>query len=126
MTVNSPFELRRHRIDRALSDLSLLALHELDSLGGHWAAIRERLVLAGKARAALLFGEDAGLMAAVLEGSVAIERTETLQQAVSRAAQLAQPGDRVLLSPACASLDQFRSYIERGRCFADAVGELAQ
>lgn len=85
-----------------------------------------RPVLAGKARAALLFGEDAGLMAAVLEGSVAIERTETLQQAVSRAAQLAQPGDRVLLSPACASLDQFRSYIERGRCFADAVGELAQ
>lgn len=50
MTVNSPFESPRHRIDRALSDFSLLALHELDSLGGHWAAIRERLVLAGKAR----------------------------------------------------------------------------
>lgn len=85
-----------------------------------------RPVLAAKARAALLFGEDAAQMATVLEGAVAIERADTLQQAVRRAAQLAQPGDRVLLSPACASLDQFRSYIERGQCFADAVGELPE
>lgn len=46
----SPSISPRHRLDRALSDLSLIALHELDSLTGHWAAIRERLVLAGKAR----------------------------------------------------------------------------
>ena len=42
--------VRRWRLDRALSDLSLLAVHELDSLGGHWAALRERLVVARKAR----------------------------------------------------------------------------
>lgn len=40
----------RHRLDRALGDLSLLAVHELDSLNGHWAALRERLVVAGKAK----------------------------------------------------------------------------
>lgn len=40
----------RHRLDRALGDLSLLAVHELDSLSGHWAALRERLVVAGKAK----------------------------------------------------------------------------
>lgn len=83
-----------------------------------------RPVLAAKGRAALLFGEDAAQIAAVLEGALPIERSDTLQQAVQRAAELAQPGDRVLLSPACASLDQFRNYIERGQCFADAVREL--
>ena len=48
-----------------------------------------------------------------------------MEQAVARAAALAQPGDIVLLSPACASLDMYRSYAERGRLFAQAARRVA-
>ena len=69
-------------------------------------------------RAVLLIGRDAALLARALAGSRApVENVETLEAAVARAAALAQPGDAVLLSPACASLDQFGSYIERGERF---------
>jgi UDP-N-acetylmuramoylalanine--D-glutamate ligase len=73
-------------------------------------------------RAVLLIGRDASLLAQALAGSrAAVENLRTLEAAVERAVVLAQPGDAVLLSPACASLDQFRSYIERGERFAALV-----
>jgi UDP-N-acetylmuramoylalanine--D-glutamate ligase len=73
-------------------------------------------------RAVLLIGRDAPLIAQALAGSRAIvEVVGTLDAAVERAAALARPGDAVLLSPACASLDQFRNYIERGERFATLV-----
>ena len=73
-------------------------------------------------RAVLLIGRDAPVLAQALAGSRAVvESLGTLDAAVDRAAALAQPGDAVLLSPACASLDQFRSYIERGERFAALV-----
>jgi UDP-N-acetylmuramoylalanine--D-glutamate ligase len=73
-------------------------------------------------RAVLLIGRDAPLLAHALEGSRAIvENLRTLEAAVERAVALAQPGDAVLLSPACASLDQFHSYIERGERFTALV-----
>lgn len=84
-----------------------------------------RAVLAQKGRAALLFGADAPQLAGVLNGALPVEQLQNLQSAVLRAAELAQPGDRVLLSPACASLDQFGNYIERGQAFVAAVQELA-
>ncbi|MDE2150135.1 MAG: UDP-N-acetylmuramoyl-L-alanine--D-glutamate ligase [Gammaproteobacteria bacterium] len=80
-----------------------------------------RAPLAEKGRAALVFGEDAGRLAAALADAVPVERLTDLEQAVARAYALAQAGDRVLLSPACASLDQFRDYAERGERFAAAV-----
>lgn len=53
-----------------------------------------------------------------------VQRVNTLDEAVVAAAAVAEPGDAVLLSPACASLDMFRNFEERGRLFADAVGRL--
>ncbi|UYZ64821.1 UDP-N-acetylmuramoyl-L-alanine--D-glutamate ligase [Hymenobacter weizhouensis] len=53
-----------------------------------------------------------------------LEETHSITEAVQRAATLAQPGDVVLLSPACASFDLFKNYEDRGRQFAAAVAEL--
>jgi UDP-N-acetylmuramoylalanine--D-glutamate ligase len=52
---------------------------------------------------------------------VRVETTGTLEAAVERAMGIAVEGDVVLLSPACASLDQFRDYVERGNRFAALV-----
>ena len=73
-------------------------------------------------RAVLLIGRDAPLIAKALEGTPAlVEMVGTLDAAVDRAIALAEPGDAVLLSPACASLDQFKNYIERGEKFEERV-----
>ena len=73
-------------------------------------------------RAVLLIGRDATLIERALAGSKAIvERAETLDAAVARAFGVAGRGDAVLLSPACASLDQFADYVERGSRFVDLV-----
>ncbi|HXR57522.1 MAG TPA: UDP-N-acetylmuramoyl-L-alanine--D-glutamate ligase [Casimicrobiaceae bacterium] len=75
-----------------------------------------------RCRAVLLIGRDAPRIERALAGShVRVERVGTLALAVERAIDLASPGDAVLLSPACASLDQFRDYVERGHRFADLV-----
>ena len=74
-------------------------------------------------RAVLLIGRDAPQIERALAGSAArVESVGTLEVAVARAVAIARPGDVVLLSPACASLDQFRDYTERGRRFAEFVG----
>jgi len=73
-------------------------------------------------RAVLLIGRDAPLIERALAGSNAlVERVGTLDAAVARAVDIARPGDAVLLSPACASLDQFTDYVERGARFVDLV-----
>ena len=79
---------------------------------------------AGRVRAAVLIGRDAPALAAALDGVCALQRCSTLEDAVRAAAALAQTGDTVLLSPACASLDMFRDYAHRGAVFASAVREL--
>ena len=73
-------------------------------------------------RAVLLIGRDASQIAHALSGTQArVEIVGTLDVAVARAIGLAHSGDAVLLSPACASLDQFRDYVERGTRFAQLV-----
>jgi UDP-N-acetylmuramoylalanine--D-glutamate ligase len=68
-------------------------------------------------RTALLIGEAAGKIAEALGDDVAFEQAGDLAAAVARAAELARDGDVVLLAPACASFDQFRSFEERGERF---------
>jgi UDP-N-acetylmuramoylalanine--D-glutamate ligase len=77
------------------------------------------------ARAVVLIGRDAPLLEAALSGTVPLVQAATMQQAVELAAELAEPGDTVLLSPACASFDMFDDYQHRGRAFAEAALGLA-
>ena len=77
-------------------------------------------------RAVMLIGRDApALRAALADTGVELTDCATLQQAVEQAAACARPGDAVLLSPACASLDMFANYAQRAQVFVDAVRELA-
>jgi UDP-N-acetylmuramoylalanine--D-glutamate ligase len=78
------------------------------------------------ARAVLLIGTDAPILRAALTPSaVPLHDAQSMQDAVAQAAALAQPGDAVLMSPACASLDMFRDYSHRAQVFTDAVAALA-
>lgn len=77
-------------------------------------------------RAALLIGKDAPqIRAAAAQSGVELIDCRTLEEAVQRASELARPGDAVLLSPACASLDMFRNYAHRAQVFVDAVRDIA-
>jgi UDP-N-acetylmuramoylalanine--D-glutamate ligase len=76
-----------------------------------------RPIVARKVRRAYLIGESAADFAAALAGAVDLSRSGTLERAVAEAAERARPGESVLLSPACASFDQFRDYADRGRQF---------
>jgi len=80
--------------------------------------------LRGKVRKAVLIGKDAPLVAAALKGVCAVDMADSMAAAVAAARDSAQAGDTVLLSPACASLDMFRDYADRGDAFAAAVRAL--
>lgn len=79
----------------------------------------------GKVVRAYVIGAAAPRLAALLEGKVAVEQSGTLAKAVTSAAAHAAPGDTVLLSPACASFDQFRDFEDRGDQFRALVEALA-
>jgi UDP-N-acetylmuramoylalanine--D-glutamate ligase len=83
-------------------------------------------VVAKHARAVVLIGRDADLIAAAIKGSgVPILRAKSMDDAVRAAFQASEAGDRVLLSPACASFDMFDNYGHRAKVFIDAVRALA-
>ncbi|MCB5179376.1 UDP-N-acetylmuramoyl-L-alanine--D-glutamate ligase [Streptomyces antimicrobicus] len=87
----------------------------------------------GRLRGAVLIGADRALIRDALARHapevpvVDLDRTDTeaMLAAVREAARLAEPGDTVLLAPACASMDMFANYNKRGDAFADAVRQLA-
>jgi UDP-N-acetylmuramoylalanine--D-glutamate ligase len=78
-------------------------------------ALRER------GRAVVVLGEAATRIAAAVEGALPVEHAGSMDDAVRRAFRLAQPGDAVLLSPACSSFDMFKGYADRGEHFRRAV-----
>jgi len=79
-----------------------------------------------KAKSVVLMGKDACLLEAAINGSVPTYKVESVHQAVQLAATLVEAGDNVLLSPACASIDQYKNYQDRGDKFTAAVMELLE
>ena len=70
-------------------------------------------------------GAAAAKIESQIKGAAEIVHAETLENAIKRASESAQPGDIVLLAPACASFDQFRSYEHRGKVFKEVVKALS-
>ena len=75
-------------------------------------------------RGAYTIGEAGPMFARLLAGRVPVTQSEVLERAVGDAAAAAKPGEVVLLSPACASFDQFKDYEARGEAFRAAVEAL--
>ena len=82
-------------------------------------------VIKDKAKCVVLMGKDAAEIERAINGCVPSYMAETIQDAVHIAAKIAVEGESVLLSPACASIDQYKNYQERGEKFTAAVLELA-
>lgn len=89
---------------------------------GSYAPLVEALSQRG--RALVLLGEAAPRLAVAADGVLPVHHASSMQQAVELSAAAAQPGDAVLLSPACSSFDMFTSYAHRGEAFASAVQQL--
>jgi UDP-N-acetylmuramoylalanine--D-glutamate ligase len=111
------------------------ALKALDAFpGGLWVILGGkdkdsdytvlRQPLAEKARAVMLIGAAAAKIRGQIAGAVPLVDAKTLDVAVRDAYAAAQPGDTVLLAPACASFDQFDNYEHRGRVFKSLVAQL--
>lgn len=102
----------------------LLLLAGGDGKGADFTPLRAPV--ARYCRAVILLGRDSGLIDATLRDAagqpvVPLLHVSSLKEAVARCSELVQPGDAVLLSPACASLDMFRNFEERGHLFRQAV-----
>jgi len=78
----------------------------------------------GNVKAAYTIGEAGHIFAPLLQSHMPVDDSEMLITAVRRAARVAEPGDVVLLSPACASFDQFRDFEARGDAFVAAVAAI--
>lgn len=90
-----------------------------DGKGADFAPLGE--ALAGKLRAAVVLGRDAGAIARVLAPLAPVREAADMDEAVALAAGTARAGDTVLLAPACASTDMFEDYRARGDAFRAAV-----
>jgi UDP-N-acetylmuramoylalanine--D-glutamate ligase len=81
-------------------------------------------LIRSRVRKLILIGEDADTIERELKTEASIERAADMRMAVNRAREAAEPGDIVLLAPACASFDMFKSFEHRGQGFKEAVRDL--
>ena len=89
-----------------------------DKLGSYEPLVQ---ALSEKGRAVVVLGEAAERIRLAIGDALPVVSVASMDEAVSAAQRLAQPGDAVLLSPACSSFDMFSGYAERGECFTRAV-----
>jgi len=116
-------------VDATLKALDAFPGNVLVILGGKDKGSDYRILrpaLRSHARMALLIGSAADKIETDLAGVIPVERAGTMARAVEAASRRAQPGDTVLLAPACASFDQFDNYEHRGRVFKQLVRELGK
>jgi UDP-N-acetylmuramoylalanine--D-glutamate ligase len=92
--------------------------------GGSYEPLAD--ALRSRGRAAVLIGEAAALLEDAIAGAVPVKHAASMDEAVRIAHELAEQGDAVLLSPACASFDMFRDYKHRGDEFVAAVERLSK
>lgn len=102
-------------------DRAVLIAGGRDKLGSYEPLVE---AVVSKARAVVVLGEAAERIAEAIGDRVPVERARGMLHAVESAFAMARPGDAVLLSPACASLDMYKSYADRGDQFALAVQQL--
>lgn len=105
------------------ADGQLVLIAGGDGKGADFTPLRS--AVKGACRQVVVFGKDANSLSDVLDDVAQVAVVADLDEAVALAAQVALKGDRVLLSPACASLDMFRNYEARGECFMALVGGLS-
>lgn len=91
--------------------------------GGSFRALGR--LLGQRARAVVLIGEAAERIAAEIDRHRVVVYADTLREAIDKAAELARPGDAVVMAPACSSFDMFNDYADRGEQFERIVIELA-
>jgi UDP-N-acetylmuramoylalanine--D-glutamate ligase len=90
--------------------------------GGEYEPLRP--LLRDKVRQVVLIGEATELIERALAGAATFVRATDMADAVARAAAAAQPGDAVLMAPACSSFDMYRNFMERGEDFRHAVSSM--
>ena len=78
-------------------------------------------LMAERSNHVILFGQTRHQLEKAIGAGCPVTVVETLEEAVGLAGELASTGDTVLLGPACASYDQFRSYVHRGEVFCELV-----
>jgi len=96
----------------------------LGGRGKHASYAPLRPLVQERVRKLILIGEDAPVIESELKSAAPLEHAAEMRDAVERGFAAAQPGDIVLLAPACASFDMFESFEHRGRVFKEEVSSL--
>jgi UDP-N-acetylmuramoylalanine--D-glutamate ligase len=105
------------------TDRSLVLIAGGQGKGADFTELCQKI--SANCRAVVLLGDEADSLEQMLAGSVLVQRAVSMQEAVRQATEIANPGDTVLLSPACASFDMFSGFAERGDQFVAAVQQLS-